>query len=88
MAITKCLGLIHGIPIGDERRQYRAGQHGIECMLGKAKLAFAQRGSKFAVAQSLKQLISSSLLQYMGVWCSQDSSPCLLVQSHLGLAQG
>lgn len=50
----------------------------------KPKLAFAQRGNKFAVAQSFKQLISSSLLQHRGQWCSKDSSSCLLMQRHFG----
>ena len=86
--ITQHLGLIHGIPTGAECRQYRAGQQGMQCMLGKPKPVFAQRGSKFPGAQSLKQLISPSLLQHRGVQCSRDSSPCLLMQSHLGPVQG
>lgn len=59
---------------------------GAECMLGKPKLAFAKRGSKVAVTQTLKHFIFP-LLQHKGVWCSQDSSPSLLMQSHLGLVQ-
>lgn len=39
----------------------------MQCELGKPKLALAQRGSKFAGAQSFKQLISSSLLQQRGM---------------------
>lgn len=64
MAVKQDLGLIHGITTEAECRQYRAGQKVVQHVLEKPKLAFAQRGSKFAVAQNLKQLISSPLLQH------------------------
>lgn len=83
-AVKQHLGLIHDITTEPECRQYRSGQQEMQHVLEKPKLAFAQRGSKFAVVQSFKQLISSFLQQHKGQWCSKDSSPCLLMQRHFG----
>lgn len=59
VAVKQHLGLIYGIIPEAECRQYRAGEQGRQHVLEKPKLAFAQRESKFAVAQPLKQLLLS-----------------------------